>query len=189
MKRARRSGDTLTGGTKDVNPQWFKLRAVESAVNTGTTVQVALPVTRFSSRSGKSIIIEVLSIKWIIDPTQFLGGVGAGIATLTIGGTLTTKSFGTNAIPLTDGTIIDYFETAVITAFSGGGSVATIVPSETIHDTSDGAGHGLLIATDNVYLQVSSANTGAAAAVNCWLLYRFKEVDLEEYVGIVQSQQ
>jgi hypothetical protein len=56
-------------------------------------------------------------------------------------------------------------------------------------DVTDGAGHGVLIATDSIYAQVNSANTATTNTVYFKLLYRFKEVNIIEYVGIVQSQQ
>jgi hypothetical protein len=56
-------------------------------------------------------------------------------------------------------------------------------------DLTDNAGHGILIATDSIYGQVNSANTATTNTVYFKLLYRFKEVNLIEYVGIVQSQQ
>lgn len=66
-----------------------------------------------------------------------------------------------------------------------------------IHDLTDGAGHGILIATDNIFLVVQglltsygAATTGAIQAfAQADLIYRFKEVALAEYIGIVQSQQ
>lgn len=63
------------------------------------------------------------------------------------------------------------------------------------HDLTDGAGHGVLIATDNVWLTAflngAVPDIGTTAALNVYadLLYRFKKVTLQEYVGIVQSQQ
>lgn len=57
-----------------------------------------------------------------------------------------------------------------------------------VQDLTDGAGHGLLIATDNLYLGVDSEATGFAQSVQCKILYRWKNVSETEYVGIVQSQ-
>ena len=61
---------------------------------------------------------------------------------------------------------------------------------------TDGAGHGVLIATDNVYFSLlynAIPTDGIAVQFTigggCDLLYRFKEVGLKEYIGIVQSQQ
>lgn len=66
------------------------------------------------------------------------------------------------------------------------------------HDLTDGAGHGVLVATDNIWLSIlataATADAGENAVLNvassnCDLFYRFKEVTLQEYIGIVQSQQ
>lgn len=60
-------------------------------------------------------------------------------------------------------------------------------------DLTDQAGHGLLVATDNIYLNVWMDSTGAQVITNpavvCTLHYRLKEIGLQEYIGIVQSQQ
>jgi len=56
-------------------------------------------------------------------------------------------------------------------------------------DLTDGAGHGVLVATDKMYLSVWSESTGDTNDVTCKILYRYKTVGITEYVGIVQSQQ
>lgn len=66
-----------------------------------------------------------------------------------------------------------------------------------IHDLTDGAGHGILVATDQIFLtqQTGLTSMGGSTAdtitgfVQADLIYRFKEVKLQEYIGIVQSQQ
>lgn len=58
-----------------------------------------------------------------------------------------------------------------------------------IMDLTDEAGHGILVATDNLYFVNYSAGTGATNGMVYVLTYRFKDVSLEEYIGIVQSQQ
>lgn len=74
----------------------------------------------------------------------------------------------------------------------------TDVENPDFHDLTDGAGHGLLVATDNIWLTcyatAATADAGEnavlnVATVNADLIYRFKEVSLQEYIGIVQSQQ
>lgn len=54
---------------------------------------------------------------------------------------------------------------------------------------TDGAGHGYLVATDYIFAQVGSQNTNAAQFVDIKILYRWKNVGLQEYIGIVQGQQ
>jgi len=56
-------------------------------------------------------------------------------------------------------------------------------------DLTDSAGHGILIATDQLFLLMTSNGTLALNTGGCKLDYRFKNVALEEYIGIVQSQQ
>ena len=53
---------------------------------------------------------------------------------------------------------------------------------------SDGAGHGILVATDSLFFRVKSTNVRSNIA-DFRVYYRFKEVALAEYIGIVQSQQ
>lgn len=55
-------------------------------------------------------------------------------------------------------------------------------------DLTDGAGHGYLVATDSIFARLSSTLTGLTNTADVRLLYRFKEVPLAEYIGIVQSQ-
>lgn len=63
------------------------------------------------------------------------------------------------------------------------------------HDLTDGAGHGVLIATDNIWCTAfingacPDIGTTASATIFADLLYRFKKISLQEYIGIVQSQQ
>lgn len=56
-------------------------------------------------------------------------------------------------------------------------------------DLTDGAGHGYLVATDQIFAQVVSTTTSNSNTVSYKILYRWKNVGLAEYVGIVQSQQ
>ena len=71
----RKSKDTLTGGTKDVNPQWFGTPQV-SVGTVGTAIQTAvpLPIQRLSSSSGRAQVMEVLKVEWHLGITS--GGVG-----------------------------------------------------------------------------------------------------------------
>lgn len=185
MKRARR--DVLTGGTGDVSPQWLKSIAVQSGNDTTTTSTVTLPVTRIP-QSGVATIIEVLRVKWIPAIGDVFPTAAANTAK-SMSCTISTKNFGTTAPGLSEGSIIDNYSAELAGAFTAAGTYGVYASGTEEHDLSDGAGHGLLIATDQMFFQIASANTGVAVAAAVWLLYRFKSVSIEEYVGIVQSQQ
>lgn len=176
MKRNR--GDSLTGGTKDINPQWFKIQATQSGADTTTTTSFPLPVPRLASPNLPTLF-EVLEVWW------FLHGAGWAEVDSQVTAALTTKSFGTTAVAFNEGTIID----RVRERFSLTTSGTTIQIEPIIHTFVDGAGHGHLVATDNIFLQVSSATTGLSNSVDCWIRYRLKRASLGEYIGIVQSQQ
>jgi len=184
-KRGR--SDSLTGGTGDVNPQWFNLFSTNNPGTSYTETGFPVPVQRLPE-SNRAQVMEILKVEW---------GLGAqtNIIALTaaafFSAYVTTRSFGT-AEPLgtqQNGTVIAkwnlnyYFGTAV-------GATQTLQTPYVV-DLTDGQGHGLLVATDNVYL--GYLQTAAAEPISgtftCRLLFRWKNIGLPEYIGIVQSQQ
>jgi hypothetical protein len=66
--------------------------------------------------------------------------------------------------------------------------VATI---DNIIDVTDGAGHGILVATDQIFVGGIEAGITLAGSslMGARIMYRWKNVSLTEYIGIVQSQQ
>ena len=74
-------------------------------------------------------------------------------------------------------------------AFTAAGTYEAVSDNPMTQDVSDGDGHGVLVATDNLFLDMVTGNFAGTTAVQCRILYRWKEVSLEEYIGIVQSQQ
>jgi len=74
-------------------------------------------------------------------------------------------------------------------SFTAGGTAWTTETEPYHDDLTDGAGHGVLVATDQIYCQISSSSTGAAQTCAGKIWYRWKNVGLAEYIGIVQSQQ
>jgi len=217
-------GDTLTGGTKDVNPQLYRLTVAtiapagapftSAAPVPSVTATFPLPINRLQQKAGKAIVVEILQARW--DPiitSVFEPGMPAQQAFVT--STLSTAPQDNALSALA--TTIDYID-----------AVRFIQPSQELaiglppvpfalpmvisgynnfthpvyHDLTDGAGHGVLVATDNIYLNISAGLTdldvagftsnvpkSSAFSAQCDLLYRFKEVTLQEYIGIVQSQQ
>jgi len=166
----------LTGGTRDVNPQFYKIAVTQSAADTTTSQAFPLPVPKLQSNT-RPVVVELLKVFW--------NGPGAAEVDSNLYAILSTKNYSTTIPALNDGAILAaMLATRYITT---SGTFANVGPF--MQDLTDGAGHGILVATDNVYLQVSSAGTSAANTVTAWLLYRMKEVALAEYIGIVQSQQ
>lgn len=167
----------ITGGTLDVNPQYFNMAAVQSAADTTTTTSFNIPIQRLPTH-GRAQVMEILKVFWFPD--------SAIVETdNSIEAYMTTSSFGTTAV--------NFDEPRVFAAFTRDIKITTsgqiVNEGPIIQDLSDGAGHGILIATDQIFLQIQSSSTSAAQAMKAKLLYRWKNVGLAEYIGVVQSQQ
>lgn len=174
MKRSR---DSLTGGTRDVSPQFYTFTASQSAADTTTTTQIPIPVEKLSSSTNPTII-EVLKMFFWLDNNVVEADNEIQIY-------VSTKSSGTTNTNYSDATVFAGYQRQWFITTSGG----ALVTQPVIQDLTDGAGHGVLIGTDNIYVQIRSGSTSLANTVRIKMLYRFKRVGLAEYIGIVQSQQ
>lgn len=187
--RYARSGlsDRLTGGTKDVNPQYFNGSVALTTTDTAREVEFQLPVTRLPA-TNRVTITEILKIWVDFGIPQEDAGATEDWHSITV--TFTTATQGNNLASFSDGNTIAKLKWSMVRAFTAAQGIAADSESVKSVDLTDGAGHGLLVATDKLYCQVSSAlQTPDLAEVKFKIMYRFKTVGMREYVGIVQSQQ
>jgi hypothetical protein len=183
-KRRRGPSDNITGGTGDYNPQYYTMSLLQTAADTSTTAAFPLPVPRFqgSGRSDRSTIMEILKVYFIWDDFTAVAAQSAYNCFLT-----TSNSDGASSAEVfSGGSLIAWSSIDGIFATQVGFQLNNRTTSI---DLMDGAGHGFLVATDNVYLSVRTTATGRANTVYTRLLYRLKDVTLQEYIGIVQGQQ
>lgn len=166
----------LTGGTGDVNPQYLSILASQSAADTTTTTQVQLPIQRLPT-GGRAQVMELLKVFFTASSLPEVDSL------LTIA--LSTSSFGTTAVTFSEPRVFALFSRQVILTTSG----QAVADYPFTYDCTDGAGHGIIIATDSIYVQVASTTTGVANNARIKLMYRWKDVPLQEYIGVVQSQQ
>lgn len=189
----------LTGGTLDVNPQWWTLGKVkQTGPNTVTTEAILVPINRYpQGKNGRVNVIEILKVMW----ETFAFPLWTNNGQVNLGGltaTLSTRNPGGSYPVMEDPSVIDF----VVKDWYGSGSsgaatqtAATLWVDEepVLHDLTDGAGHGILLATDQVYITLGtygmSNQANELAEVKVKILYRYKQVSLTEYIGIVQSQQ
>lgn len=189
MPGKRKNGsDTLTGGTKDVNPQYLSGRVTMSAANTVTTAALATPIVRVGPMTNDDIIIIELLKLFVDMPMIDLDAAAATTRQATF--LLSTVSFGTTAQALDEPRVFAMVQYSIRNAFTAAGT-GSLGQENTpyTYDFTDGAGHGILIATESIFAQATTANFTAAGSFPFKLLYRFKRVTLAEYIGIVQSQQ
>jgi len=188
-KRARTAGGAgLGGGTGDVKPQFLTLSTGEMAPDTYDVTQFALPVPRFGTMKSKATVFEILSVDWYLAPAILTDGVHAAFGYLTtatnrvdsepfilqdiatdVGRPQTFAAVGENNILIVQGGLNATFPRHV--------------------DLTDGAGNGILIATDSLTIVTANVDDAANAVSVAKIKYRLTNVGISEYVGIVQSQQ
>lgn len=186
MSKRRRPG--LGGGTGDINPQWFNMN-VNTLAATYSDTATPMPVQRLNNKSN-SMVMEVLKIEFGIGGTQTIVPTAATAASLRW--YLTTTSFGTTepTVQQVTGKVLGRARIDVLAAAGSAGQSA--IDTLKLVDLTDGAGHGILAATDSLFLgtiQTGATNPSTAGTGTCRILYRWKNVGLAEYIGIVQSQQ
>nr|WRQ65533.1 hypothetical protein [Tolivirales sp.] len=171
----------LTGGSRDYKPEYMTF-SVTAANNASATTAIPLPVMRnFSSPSGaKAQVIEALKFL-----CEFPQAFASAAAYTDLRVHLSTKNHGTVATTLADP---DTF--AVVGAQSSYATNGAVALSDAISfDFTDGMGNGILLATDNIYAQLTNTATGQSITCSAKLFYRIYSASVTEYVGIVQSQQ
>lgn len=188
MPAKRRYGESLTGGTGDVNPQTYTIVVDNGSVTGNGTKPFPVPIPRYPGTATRAVVMEILKVEWSLP-----GGItttGANGDGFSISATLATN--GTAGTNVGDSTVFSSFRRnwTVLNASLVGFQIFS--PSqEEDDDLTDGAGHGYLVATDTIYLSYNQTVTNwiVSSGLICKVFYRMKEVGLTEYIGIVQSQQ
>ena len=187
MAKRRRTDGSLTGGTGDVNPQYFNMTLTQLNPNALTEAAFNTPVVRLPGPSGRVTIMELLKVYWMA--VGWSPGLAA-ILTQSQYMSLSSVPMGIIAIAnLSEPNVIAQLNIQQTIAWTAAGSLADSQDHLVSVDLTDGAGHGILFAGDRIYMQISTANMVGNKAFHVKILYRFKTVSLTEYVGIVQSQQ
>jgi len=135
-----------------------------------------MPIARMPKQTRVQVI-EITNI-WL---EYLLPLVATGDSTFSA---LSFRNFGTTEATLSNASV--FFKHAEI------GTIVTsgYVKFENIKqfDMTTGGGRGFLIATDSIFAQVGSASLGSAQVARYKIWYRFVDVGLQEYIGIVQQQ-
>jgi len=184
-RRARgRNGsesNILTGGSRDYKPEYMTL-AVSAGNNASASAAFAMPVLRnFSSGNGsRAQIVEAIKVIAEFPVAALATGASSDLRFH-----LSTKNHGTVATTLADPDT--FVSIGLGDVYGAAGNV--VFPSQQVVDFTDGMGNGILIATDNIYAQLTNTATGQTISVSAKLIYRIYSASVTEYVGIVQSQQ
>jgi hypothetical protein len=160
----------------------MSITAKQAVNDTTLTTSFPLPVMRnFSSSNGsKAQVVEALKIV-----VQFPTGSLLSNASTRAIVAFSTKNHAAVVTSLADADTFAVIGYENELATNGGVSV----PVTQTFDFTDGMGNGILLATDNIFVQVQSANTATLTTISAKLFYRIYSATVTEYVGIVQSQQ
>lgn len=184
------NGRGLTGGTGDVNPQIMLVANADIAA-TAVTIQTPIPIQRLSDRNGRAQVLEILRVYFDVGAANlFVHSTGANSYAAMY---LTTRSFGTSEVTSDNynGQLIAKAHVHACAVATAANVIATGPTFPIVVDLTDNMGHGLLVGTDSLFFQTIQTNAASPLSgnVTCRILYRWKNVSITEYIGIVQSQQ
>jgi len=187
---AKRQRTELGGGTGDVKPQIFTLHSGAMATDTLDVVNFALPVPRFGTMKTKATVFEILSLDWYLSVDALLDGSHVNWGYMT---TSTSRFDGEGALLVdleNDLIKTQTFGAAVVTNISNAPASGAFSNQMPVHiDLTDGAGNGILVATDSIFLVSGNVANGLISRSIVKMKYRLTNIGISEYVGIVQSQQ
>jgi len=184
-KARRRSAPTTTtmarrrGGIKDQFPNFMSGRITQSDANNFVTAQVNTPIPRLKTQGGKATVMELL---WVdIRASNFdLTAAGDNFQFQMTLGTVQAGILGWN-------------DTRVFVFKSihqeGGASGLSIFEQTLRYSFQDNMGFGYLLAADSFRTSGDSGGQATALQFDWKLFYRFVDIPLSEFIGIVQSTQ
>ena len=183
-----RGGGSRTGGTGDIKPQIFTgTSGTAGAVDDYVVGSLQLPVPRFGTQRSRATVFEVLSVQWFV-------GNRDSDTTATHFAYLSTVALRSDGDTSTDATFVTDIQDPRVFApvfidrsFTTSGGSTLISPVQV--DLTDKNGNGIIIATDRLFVTYGNSNGSVASEAVVKILYRMVNVGVQEYIGIVQSQQ
>lgn len=196
-RKMKRTRDSLTGGTGDVNPQLMTFATLRAnGANAFASASIPMPISRLNQRAGKVTVVECLKVFFDMPaPGGLFVNTGDPGLPVTINAYAQLSTSNVNIIDSSLPTVFAFADVDYRGQITAPGESepnwawAFAVETAKAMDLTDGAGHGILIATDHIYFTAQTFGYVGIAPFNAKMLYRFKDVSLQEYIGIVQSQQ
>lgn len=165
----------------DVNPQFISASVAELTINTFTQNTVPTPVLA-QTGMGKSLVMEILKVFFAFTNPLIIAANYTRFQVAVCRKSLTSMPEFENADVLAWARKEVYSLAAAPT-----GSTSQIDPI--CLDLTDGAGNGILFAGKNIFAQIKGTNNaaGALGAATIKILYRLKQVDPSEIIGMLSE--
>lgn len=186
----------LTGGTGDVNPEYFNMDTVVTQTDSapvtaaGTNQSFQTPIPQSSMMlAGRSMVMELLKADFdVYGTTGSIDPPRRAAVTFKAGASTGSDLFSSKPHVLC---AVSWTGRQYTGGQTGAG---TAYASKLSVDLTDQAGHGIIYCGQKIFVcqeydTLSGTNTTPGVHnVRCRVLYRWKNVGLTEYIGIVQSQ-
>lgn len=180
MPKRQRGDGSLTGGLGDVNCAFLSTSITQTSNDGTISSTIQTPVTVVAGR-GSSDIMEILKVYFYFDT------VPINSSSSRIDVYLSTKNFVTTEPTLRQGDAL-VFASGQLKAIESTAAGVTTWELPIINDLTDGAGHGFLVATSNIYAQIVSASTSTTNTCRIKILYRLKKVQESQLMTLLLSQ-
>ncbi len=176
-----RRRDALTGGTGDTNPQVYGIVVTQTGDDNGQETELPVPVLRMGMSMTRAQVIEVTKVEFQLPYPP----VGIADSTQTYSCSLTSRSIGAFIASLAEPNLLAKFEKQVNFEHIGTGDGLTVTTHEAIKvfDLTDGAGHGILVTSANLYFQMNTSNTASPSTFGVRIFYRFKQIGARAFAA------
>lgn len=173
--------DHLTGGTGDTNPQTFGISVTQGGIDNNQETEVPVPVLRMGMSMTRAQVIEVTRVEFELPPPK----VSEADLLLLYDVSLTSRSIGPNVATLADPNLLAKYSRRINYQLVGTGANLTVpIHNQVVSlDLTDGAGHGLLVTSANLYFQVNSVGTGIDGIFAFRVFYRFKQIGARAFAA------
>jgi len=183
MAKRRRNNNN---GRIDVFPNFLTGAVLQTGNDVFTTVLVNTPIPRIqTTRSGQRATVMELLWTEMLFPQTALNADGAAIAAVfTIGTTPTT------VLPFNNPRVFVEQRLDIDLATAGASGIGiTMLVQPYIYNMQSTDGHGFLLAAESFHVSLFSAATNAINKLEWRMYYRFIDIPLSEFIGLVQSTQ
>lgn len=187
----------LTGGTGDVNPNIFRFPPlVSTALNAVDRFVAPTPLQAFNNTAqNRATVMEILKVYFSAKQVFNTSVVGQSLTFLHMT-VQSTRNADVNAVEqgmAFGGCLASKTLKQNVQATGSTLTEPIIEDAEWEVDMTDGAGHGVLLAGPEVefatVIEMFGSATVSESVRTCAFLYRFKDVPLTEYLGILSSAQ
>lgn len=166
------------------NPRVVLAFAAGQIPNVYGTASIPIGTDTLQAEPNKARCLEVLKIFWLFSDNDF---AVSGQDKITLAAQVSTVQLGAIG-NIGDPRIIAIHGRKYQQVFSAGTAYATIDDVVMVTDLTDGAGNGILIASESLFLGVGSASYLQAPACAIRMLVRWKDISMAEYTQLKFSQ-